>query len=292
MLQTKRLVPSKGCDFHLLLTPEKSVIFDTGMFHCADETVRAIQSELGNRKPDFVLLTHTHYDHIGGIPAIREAFPGIKVYASEYAAYVLQRPGARRVMRTLAQEAADAYLGDDTFTLTYDDDLLYADEVIREGDEIDLGSRRLRVYETPGHTNCSLTFFEPEDKILLLSESCGVYVDPTWIDVSILTGYEQTMQSIERCRSLGAETLIAPHYGTIADLSVKEYFDLAVSSAEAFKDIVLDGWARGDTDEQVMQTCREQIWMTKVVGYEDQPVAAFDANTAAFLAVLKKEFAV
>lgn len=193
-------------------------------------------------------------------------------------------------MRTLAQEAANAYLGKHAQELCYDDNLLYIDHIIGDGDVVDLGSAKLNVYSTPGHTNCSLTFYEPNDKILFLSESCGVYVDPTWIDVSILTGYEQTMRSIELCRSLGAKTLYAPHYGKITDMPPEEYFSLAESSAQAFKDIILSEWGKGRTDDEVMETCRNLIWKTKVVGYEDQPVAAFDANTKAFLSVLKKEF--
>jgi hypothetical protein len=136
---------------------------------------------------------------------------------------------------------------------------------------------------------CSLTFYEPEDKVLLLSESTGVYVDPTWIDVSILTGYGQTMDSIEKCRALGAETLYVSHYGKISDLSPEAYFTLAKNSAAAFKNLVLKEWGKGCCDEEVMQACREQIWSTKVKGHEDQPVAAFDANTKAFLNVLRKE---
>ncbi len=290
MLTIKRLVPSKGCDLYLVQSNEKAVVIDTGMFHCAAKTVETIRRELQGKPLDFVLLTHTHYDHVGGLPAIRTAFPGIKVYASSYAAYVLQRPGARKVMAQLGLEAAKAYLGKDAMLEPYDEELLYADEIIAEGDEIDLGSRRLQVLETPGHTLCSLTFYEPEDRILLLSESTGVYVDPTWIDVSILTGYEQTLRSIEKCRALGAETLYVSHYGKISEVSADAYFTLAKSSAEAFKDLVLAEWENGCCDEEVMESCRQKIWKTKVKGHEDQPVAAFDANTKAFLNVLRKEF--
>ena len=292
MLNVKRIVPSRGCDLYLLRTPERSVVLDTGMFHCAGRTVEVIREELDGGAPDFVLLTHTHYDHVGGIPAIREAFPGIKVYGSAYAAYVLGRPGARKVMRQLGQEAAKSYIGPEAMLEEYDEALLFVDEAIGEGDEIDLGSRRLQVYETPGHTMCSLSLFEPEDKILLLSESTGVYVDPSWIDVSILTGYRQTLDSIEKCRALGAGALYVSHYGKISDLSPEAYFTLAKNSADAFKDLVLGRWAKGCCDDEVMEACRTEIWKTKVQGHEDQPVAAFDANTKAFLNVLRKEFSV
>lgn len=91
LLDVRRIVPSKGCDVHLLQTEEKAVLLDTGMFHCSENTIKLLKDALNGRKLDFVLLSHTHYDHVGGIPALREAYPGLKIYGSEYAAYVLGR---------------------------------------------------------------------------------------------------------------------------------------------------------------------------------------------------------
>ncbi len=252
MLNVKRLVPSKGCDMYLLLTKEKAVLLDTGMFHCADTTVKLLKEALGSRPLDFIIISHTHYDHVGGIPAIRKEYPLIKVYGSEYAAYVLQRPGARKVMRQLSQDALQAYAGKDCILQDYDEDALVVDVIIKEGDLVDLGSVKLHVYETPGHTKCCLSFFEPEEKVLFLSESTGVYVDPTWIDVSILTGYEETMTSIKKCADLNAQTIYVSHYGKVEEISPKEFFDLSVESSDAFKDLVLSFLAEGCSDEEIV----------------------------------------
>lgn len=290
MLDVRRIVPSKGCDVHLLQTEEKAVLLDTGMFHCSENTIKLLKDALNGRKLDFVLLSHTHYDHVGGIPALREAYPGLKIYGSEYAAYVLGREGARRVMRQLAGDAAKTYIGEHAILCDYNEDSLFIDEIIKEGDEVSLGSKVLKVYETKGHTNCSLTFFEPETRTLFPSESTGVYVDPTWIDVSILSGYQDTINSIKKCAGLQAKILHVPHYGKLEEISPEDFFALAIQSAEAFKDIVLEHWAKACSDEEVMEVCRNEIWATKVKGHEDQPLAAFDANTKAFLNILKREF--
>lgn len=290
MFDVTRIVPSKGCDAHLLQTEEKAILLDTGMFHCADNLVKILKEALHGRTLDFVLLSHTHYDHVGGIPALREAYPSLKIYGSEYAAYVLGRDGARRVMRELACNAVKAYVGEDATLCDYDENALFIDEIIKEGDEVSLGSKILKVYETRGHTKCSLTFFETESRTLFLSESTGVYVDPSWVDVSVLTGYQETIDAIKKCAALGAKTLYVPHYGKIDEVSPDDFFALALHSAEAFKNLVIEHWEQGCSDEDIMEVCRNKIWMTKVKGHEDQPLAAFDANTKAFLNVLRREF--
>lgn len=290
MLSIKRIIPSNGCDVCLIQTNEKAILLDTGMFHCAENTVELIRDELKGRNLDFVLLSHTHYDHVGGIPALRKTYPDIKVYGSEYAAYVLQREGARRVMRQMAFDAVKTYIGEDASLPDYDEDALFIDEAIHEGNKIALGEEALDVYETPGHTKCSLTFFEPASRTLFLSESTGVYVDPSWVDVSILTGYEETIESIKKCEALNATTLYIPHYGILNELPPRTFFDLSLHSAAMFKDLIFEYWEKGCSDEDVMEVCRKTIWSTKVKGYEDQPLAAFDANTKAFLNVLRREF--
>ncbi|NCB41756.1 MAG: MBL fold metallo-hydrolase [Clostridia bacterium] len=290
MLEIKRIVPSHGCDIRLLQTEGKSILLDTGMFHCSENTIKLIKEELHGRSLDSILISHTHYDHVGGIPALREAYPGIKVYGSEYAEYVLKRNGARKVMHQLAWDALKTYAGEDAILPQYDENSLFIDEILNDGDEISLGDATLKVYETPGHTKCSLTFFEPENRDLFLSESTGVYVDSSWVDVSILSGYEETMHSIRKCAALHAKTLYIPHYGKLEKNTPDEFFELAERSAEAFKNLIFEHWENGCSDEEVMAACRNSIWMTKVKGHEDQPQAAFDANTKAFLNVLKREF--
>lgn len=290
VLAVKRIVPSKGCDMYLIMTEEKAALLDTGMFHCADTTVKLIKEALGRRTLDLVILSHTHYDHVGGVPAIRKEFPGIKVYASDYGAYVLQRPGARKVMRQLSQDALKAYAGKDAELSDYDEEALFADGVIREGDRVDLGSGKLIVYETPGHTKCCLTLFEPEEGVLFLSESTGVYVDPAWVDMSILSGYAETMASIKKCSVLPAETLYISHYGKIEDISPADYFFLAEQCSQTFKNLVLELLSDGCSDEEIIKVCQRKIWETKVVGHEDQPLAAFEVNTKAFIQLLRKEF--
>lgn len=117
-----------------------------------------------------VLLTHHHLDHVQGVPALRRAFPGLRVV------------GARK----------DAYR------------LGALDLEVCEGDHIALGRTRARVLETPGHTSGHLAFHFLDDEALfvgdtLFSLGCG----------RVFEGTMETMyDSLQKLADLPDETRV------------------------------------------------------------------------------------
>lgn len=77
-----------------------------------------------------VFLTHGHYDHVGGVSAVRQAFPGVSVYL-----HAEDSRGEDRLMPT-------AGLGELTLW--------------RDGDVVSLGGLQVEVLHTPGHTRGSV----------------------------------------------------------------------------------------------------------------------------------------
>jgi len=106
-----------------------------------DKLIQVIeQREL---KPKYILLTHGHYDHIGGVKKLMQRYPEIEMYISEGDAEVLTDPAkSNAVSRGMAPEDA------------------YFDEVstAKEGDTFTLDELTVGVLETPGHTKGGLTF--------------------------------------------------------------------------------------------------------------------------------------
>ena len=85
-----------------------------------------------------VLLTHGHFDHILGIPGLREEWPDLPVYC----------------------HSADLGQGDTTaaFGPTFPTVRSFGNITpYQEGDAIDVGGIRVEVLETPGHTPGSVT---------------------------------------------------------------------------------------------------------------------------------------
>lgn len=97
-----------------------------------------------------VFLTHAHFDHIYGLEALVEHFPGCRVYVTEY------------TKQALASDKLNMsrYHGN---RINYDKDNVV---VVHEGESMTLFGEepRIEFYETPGHNPGCLTMVI-EDKI-------------------------------------------------------------------------------------------------------------------------------
>jgi hydroxyacylglutathione hydrolase len=83
-----------------------------------------------------ILLTHSHFDHIGGVKALKKRFPDAKVVIGR-----TEEPYLLNKNRTASFHVdPGAYTG------------LYADHTVVEGDEIKAGDIIFSVLDTPGHT--------------------------------------------------------------------------------------------------------------------------------------------
>ena len=90
-----------------------------------------------------VLLTHSHFDHIYGLPSLIGRFPECKVYTTEYGKDAL---ASSKLNLSRYQGVPIEYKGDNVV-------------VVQEGDSLRLfdGGPVMQFYETPGHNPGCLT---------------------------------------------------------------------------------------------------------------------------------------
>lgn len=292
-----RIVPGRGCDCVLLIGSERTALVDAGMSYCSGRLAVRLEQELYGRSLDFVLLTHSHYDHAGGVAGLRGRWPALTVFGSRHARDIFRREGAQRTIRSLSDAAAKLYLGQDQrlwkagdFT-DYDEKAIQVDRVIGEGDTVSLGDMSIRVLDTPGHTNCSLSFYIPEKRLMFPSESIGCYGEGGRMESPFLTSFQATLNSIEACRRCGAELVISPHYGLVTDISPQAYFDLAEKTAFEVRDYLLELYRRGLTREQMLKESIKHFWVSRGESRDEQPLPAFTINMKATIEVVLRECA-
>jgi hydroxyacylglutathione hydrolase len=108
------------------------------------DSIDAIERRLTqhNATPVALVLTHTHWDHIGDTAAVAERW-GIPVVVHD-----LDRPRLESPQSPVEIMPAKA------------------DRLIDEGDEVSLGSRSFRVMHTPGHSPGQISLYSEPDKVL------------------------------------------------------------------------------------------------------------------------------
>ena len=126
----------------LITTPRGHVLLDGGFVETAPQIEHNI-AQLGFKLEEVKILlnSHAHFDHAGGLAELKRK-SGAKLVASARDAELLESGGH-----------GDFRFGD---TLTFPP--VAVDQIIGDGESIELGGQRLTAYLTPGHTKGNTTW--------------------------------------------------------------------------------------------------------------------------------------
>ena len=182
----------------------KSAIIDPGEF---SGNVREAAAKIGGANIETILLTHCHYDHVGGVKDLKEW---------------IQKEGGNA--KIVIHEADAAGLADSRIRLI-PADVPAPDSLVRDGDEIRLGGTMLRVVHTPGHTiggACFLSTDVERNAIFtgdtLFLEECGRTDLPTG-------DYPALMKSLKRLAGLPGDYDVYPGHGPATTMSHERKFN-------------------------------------------------------------------
>ena len=267
-----------------LIKGEKNVLYEAGMAYSADKMIENIKKELQGAPLDAVILSHSHYDHVSGIPFIKKEWPNAVVYGSAYAAKILEKPSVRATMRRLSEDAAKgAGLAE---LPEYDEDKFRIDVTVKEGDLLQIGDHTIAVYETPGHTKCSVSYLINED-VLMASETVGVFKGG-WYMPCYLVGYQMCADAIEKLRKIPAKRLFISHMGIQDSVRMEENWEFIRTKLEETKEEIIEIIKTNETEEARLQIMKER-YHDNVVDESEQPSFAFLLNAAATLKVIENE---
>jgi metallo-beta-lactamase class B len=126
----------------LITTPQGHFLLDGGFVETAPQIERNI-AELGFKLKDvkFLLNSHAHFDHAGGLAELKK-LSGARLVASERDAPLLRAGGH-----------GDFRFGD---TLAFP--AVAPDQLIHDGESIQIGDQKMTAHLTPGHTKGNTTW--------------------------------------------------------------------------------------------------------------------------------------
>lgn len=203
----------------LIGSGDAQVLVDTGYPHTAE----ALLQQLAHHHLDAVLLTHDDFDHVGGLSALRAAYPELPFWSSVPEAAALSgRVPSERLQQAQAgfamlpeemQESAKAFIAMLRTQARFEMASTWQDgEACLPGWQV--------VY-TPGHTRGHISLFAAESAALIAGDAL-VFADGQ-LDIAnpqYTLDLPEAVRSVMRLKALQPERILCYHGGWVeGDLS-------------------------------------------------------------------------
>lgn len=265
-----------------LAAGKTNILFDSGVACCGDMLVKHIETVLRGESLDYVFLTHSHFDHVSGVPYLRAKWPDVKVYIAPHGKMILDKPSALRRIREMNEAAANDR---GVSEVKYRDEDLYADDVLADGQIFQLDEWKVTAVETLGHTRDSFSFLiereECDQKILLCAETAGVYAGKNGFSPCFLLGYDRSIASMKKMQNIGADLLIFAHTGFAAEEKAEDTWKHCFAEHERAIQRIRTEARKEIPLEEKLEHLAVYYWPEELRKY--QPYEAYSVNMKSML---------
>ncbi len=276
-----------GGEAFLLVNERGTALIDSGFAFAAKGLVKNIEAILGDRPLDYILLTHSHYDHVSGAQSCRMRWKDAKIVSAKHAAEVFAKPSVIKKMMNLNRSAARSSHHFPLFRNNIKG--LSTDIIVSDGDVIEVGDMKFRVIETPGHTWDSIAFWCEEERLLISNETPGVAVSLDEVVPACLVSFKKALESVERLKELKPKAVLLPHYDVIEGEDVcARYLDAAYRGHIKYRDMILEAYDKGMNEKELLKYSKDTLWVGPIK--EGQPEDAFDLNNKYMVPTVIREF--
>jgi glyoxylase-like metal-dependent hydrolase (beta-lactamase superfamily II) len=212
------LIPKTVANPYLLIDPDGLTLIDAGLPGSHRKILRYMAS-LGYAPRDLkrILITHSDYDHVGGLAPLKAA-SGARVFASPVEAQAMAEGHASRPVkpRRLITRLLFGLMGG-----LFKPARIQVDELLSDGQILPvLGG--LRVVESLGHTPGHISLFAPSAGILFCGDSI-VSGEEGLRGSSGANNWDQAKsdESVRKQAALGARILCSGHGPVVMDAAGK-----------------------------------------------------------------------
>ena len=214
-----------------LIEAGKKCLIDSGSREGAPHIIKTLK-EMSAFPPDYVIITHSHWDHSQGVPLLRKKAnqeqKTFEVFASEKAIPLLEDQSYNNVFKT-----------------TKFDNITDVSP-LKEGDIVDLEGLMLEIIDVPGHSKDHIALYDESNKNIFLGDSIGIKIGDNAFLSPIMPPFWDTNEfytTLEKLKQIPFESVCLDHFGYI-------YGDEAKSILDESRKITDQEWSIYEVAEQ------------------------------------------
>ncbi|MGC8497138.1 MAG: MBL fold metallo-hydrolase [Thermoplasmata archaeon] len=182
------------CNVYVLKTAGKVIQIDSGMKGSAKKIIDYYNNN--NIKPDIVLITHYHIDHIGGLKIVKDMY-NPEIYASDIEIPII--------------EGKQGYPKPKSFAARLLFSMVKSPAIQGIKPLQDLKIEGLKVIESPGHTPGSVSYFLESERMMFIGDAAGSVNGNMVINEKYSLDLDSAKRSLDKIRSYSPVTVLPGH---------------------------------------------------------------------------------
>ncbi|MBE6786985.1 MAG: FprA family A-type flavoprotein [Ruminococcaceae bacterium] len=211
LFEGQYIVPNGMAYNSYIIEDTKTAVMDSVDINFAKEWLQNIENTLGNKAPDYLIISHMEPDHSSSITAFTNKYPDALVVATDKAFQMMQK--------------------------FFETDFSARRLVVKEGDTLDLGEHKLSFITAPMvHWPEVMMTYDATDKVLFSADAFGKFgaldCEEDWACearryyIGIVGKYGVQVQSVLKKAAALDIQIICPLHGPVLKENLGYYLDL------------------------------------------------------------------
>ena len=239
---------------YYLYKGEKVVLYEAGLSCTASKLLEELDVA-----PDYLIVPHSHFDHVCGVSLIAEMYPEVKVVAHEKVKGLTSK---EKVLKAWASD--DLQLCKNYFGVEEEVDVskIRIDLVVKEKDKVS----DIEILETPGHSPDCISAYLRKENVLLVSDSLGFPLSSGKILPMFFYNFDEYYESMKRIEGIKPYVLGLAHNKCLIGGDCDTFIESAISETiTVYKTLKSD-----IDDEEVFR----QIYVDEIAKYPEMTMRA------------------
>lgn len=243
-----------------LVKGEKSALVDVGYPSSAIILLSELQNQFsGNTwQVDYLIPTHVHLDHAGGVGELAKSMPSTKVLVNEHGAKHLIDP------EKLTQSATDVF-GNDAMRVFGKPIPLPGEQLAAVGEvyHLDLGAgKRLKIFWTPGHAWHHMSVLLEDERLLITGDAVGLYPEEFGFPIPATPppGFDgdRYMKTLAGFLRVNPSGLLLPHFGPVRE-NVRAFLEANIEMIDRWLSRASDAVRLGESLDELFDSYIDDV---------------------------------